>query len=179
MIETHSIRKHCLVKPSYYLIGMGLLVIVLDQLIKGLVYSYLPVIDSTLYWYPYGGIGVFKNWAGIEFSINHMTNTGAAWGVLGSYQLPLTILRVGLIGGLCFYLFYSNRETSWQIPLTLIIAGAIGNVLDFFIYGHVVDMFHFVLWGYEFPVFNLADSAISLGIASLFFLSWFKPKMVA
>ena len=161
---------------SFSLLLIGLMILLLDQLMKGLVYAYLPVIDSTLYWYPYGGIGIFKNMGGVEFSINHMTNPGAAWGVLGNYQLPLIILRIALIVGLCLYLFYFNREFSWQLPLILIIAGALGNVLDFFVYGHVVDMLHFVLWGYEFPIFNLADSAISIGIASLFFLSWFKRQ---
>lgn len=164
------------IKISYPLILVGILVLILDQLSKGLVYLYLPVIDSSLYWYPYGGIGIFQNFAGIEFSINHMTNTGAAWGVLGNYQLPLIILRIGLIIGLCIYLFFFNRHSSWQLPLVLIIAGALGNVIDFFLYGHVVDMLHFVLWGYDFPVFNLADSAISIGIVSLFFLSCNEAK---
>lgn len=174
MRETCSANNSVGGRVSFPLLGIGLIILLLDQLMKGLVYAYLPVIDSTLYWYPYGGLGIFKNWGGVEFSINHMTNTGAAWGVLGNYQLPLIFLRMALITGLCFYLFFINREFSWQLPLILIIAGAFGNVIDYFIYGHVVDMLHFVLWGYEFPIFNLADSAISIGIASLFFLSWFK-----
>ena len=166
-------------KVSPKLIGIGLSILLLDQLSKWLVYAFLPVIDSSFYWYPYGGIGVFHDFAGIEFSINHMTNTGAAWGVLGNYQLPLIILRIGLIIGLCYYLVSFNRHPSWRLPFVLIIAGATGNVLDFFIYGHVVDMLHFVLWGYDFPVFNLADSSITIGIASLFFLSWFESKKCA
>lgn len=166
--------NHPRVKVSYFLILIGLFILLLDQISKGLVHAYLPIMDSSLYWYPYGGIGVFKNFAGIEFSINYMTNTGAAWGVLGNYQTLLMILRIVLILGLFVYLFYYNSHSSWQIPLVLIIAGALGNVIDFFIYGHVVDMLHFVLWGYDFPVFNLADSSISIGIASLFLLSFFE-----
>lgn len=164
------------VRISYPLLWIGILILVLDQISKGLVYTYLPVIDSSLYWYPYGGIGIFKNFAGIEFSINHMTNTGAAWGVLANYQLPLIFLRIGLIIGLCLYLFSFNRHSSWQLPLMLIIAGALGNVIDFFLYGHVVDMLHFVLWGYDFPVFNVADSAITIGIVYLLVLSFIETK---
>ena len=174
MSETCPTRLDGGVKISTSLLWFGVLMLFLDQLTKGLVYHYLPVIDSSMYWYPYGGIGIFRNFAGIEFSINHMTNTGAAWGVLGDHQLPLIILRIGLILGLFIYLFHFNRHKSWQFPLMLIIAGALGNVLDFFIYGHVVDMLHFVLWGHDFPVFNIADSAISIGIASLFFLTYFE-----
>lgn len=176
MDETSPSMEAAPPKISYKLFGIGLLILFLDQLSKALVYAYLPLIDSAFYWYPYGGIGVFHHFAGIEFSINHMTNTGAAWGVLGNYQLPLIILRIGLIAGLCYYLVFLNRKPSWQLPFILIIAGATGNVLDFFIYGHVVDMLHFVLWGYDFPIFNLADSSITLGIASLFFLSWLEPS---
>lgn len=171
MSENCPILTIARAKVSCSLLWVGVFILFIDQLTKAFVYHYLPVIDSSLYWYPYGGIGVFQNFAGIEFSINHMTNTGAAWGILGNYQLSLIILRIGLILGICVYLFYFNRHSSWQLPLVLIIAGALGNVLDFFIYGHVVDMLHFVLWGYDFPIFNLADTAISIGIASLFFLS--------
>ncbi len=174
MSETCPTTTSSCIKTSHAWLWIGFIVLLVDQLTKGFVYAYLPVIDSALYWYPYGGIGVFRNFGGIEFSINHMTNTGAAWGVLGNYQLPLIILRIGLIVGLAIYLFSFNRHSSWQLPLILVITGAIGNVLDFFIYGHVVDMFHFVFWGYDFPVFNVADSAISIGIVSLFFLSWFE-----
>ena len=159
---------------SLSLLGLGLIILILDQLMKGLVHAYIPVIEYQHYLYPYGGIGVFKNIAGIEFSINHMTNYGAAWGLLSHYQHFLMVLRIGLIAGLIAYLIVYNREGSWRFPLILIISGAIGNVIDYFVYGHVVDMFHFVFWGYDFPVFNLADSAISAGIALLFALSWFK-----
>lgn len=171
---TETCRTLTSSRTTISLLLIGLLVLILDQVTKGLVYTYLPVIDSSYYWYPYGGIGVFKNFAGIEFSINHMTNTGAAWGVLGNYQIALIVLRIGLIMGLLIYFFYFKHPFSWQLPLILIIAGALGNVIDFFVYGHVVDMFHFVLWGYDFPVFNVADSAISIGIVSLFILSFMK-----
>lgn len=156
---------------SFVLLGLGVVILILDQLTKGLVYAYIPVIEYQHYSYPYGGIGVFKNIAGVEFSINHMTNYGAAWGLLSHYQHALIVLRIGLIVGLMTYLLVYNRENSWRFPLVLIIAGAVGNVIDYFVYGHVVDMFHFVFWRYDFPVFNLADSAISIGVFLLLALS--------
>ena len=161
---------------SYSLFWLGLFILVLDQSIKGWVTFFLPVTQSLLYSYPYGGLPIFSL-GGIDFSINHMTNTGAAWGVFSHYQLPLLGLRIVLIIGLISYLFGFQKSPSGRIPLMLIIAGAIGNVLDFFLYGHVVDMFHFVLWGYDFPVFNVADSSISIGIFSLLILSLFKKDV--
>jgi signal peptidase II len=43
-------------------------------------------------------------------------------------------------------------------------------VLDYLLYGHVIDFFHFVFWGYSFPIFNCADSYITLGVLGLIFL---------
>jgi signal peptidase II len=87
--------------------------------------------------------------------------------MFGGYQLPLLYLRVALILALIIYTLFINKRKQWQIPLCMIIAGAIGNVIDYFLYGHVIDMIHVVLWGYDYPVFNVADSAIFLGIAAL------------
>jgi signal peptidase II len=83
----------------------------------------------------------------------------------------LLYVRMALIAWLLIYAVFFNQHRSWQIPITLIVAGAVGNVVDYFLYGHVVDMLHFVLWGYDFPVFNLADSAIFIGVTSLIVLS--------
>lgn len=132
--------------------------------------------DHFYYEYPYGGIGLFQNFLGIEFSLSHATNTGAAWGMLGSHPFFLIILRLFLIVGLFVYMLFYNRQRSWQPFLALILAGAIGNVIDFFLYGHVVDMLHVVLWGYDFPVFNVADLAISIGVISLFILTLFDTR---
>lgn len=161
-------------KVSVSILFFALSVLVIDQITKYFVYHHIDPLAYGPYIYPYGGIGIFKNFFGISFSINHMTNTGAAWGFLGGYQIPLLVLRIGLILGTIVYLFYYNKNRLWQFPLLLILAGAIGNVLDYFVYGHVIDMFHFVLWGFDFPVFNVADIAISCGIFILFFLSWFE-----
>ena len=49
--------------------------------------------------------------------------------------------------------------------------GALCNILDYFFYGHVIDMLHFVFWGYDYPVFNVADSFICIGVFWLFFAS--------
>lgn len=149
----------------------GIFVFVADFISKYLTNAYLPQMKQNWLWYPYGGIGVFKNFLGIEFSLSHQINHGAAWGVLSDYQLPLLILRIILIAILVIYTVFFNKHTNRNIPLALIIAGAAGNVVDYFIYGHVVDMLHFVLWGYDFPVFNIADSAIFIGVTALLVLS--------
>ena len=143
---------------------IGLIVLALDIVTKYLVQANIPLINYFHYAYPYQGIPVFENVAGIEFSIVHTVNTGAAWGMLAHFQYYLLVFRIILILGIGIFLFFFNRRPALSIPLALVMAGAIGNVFDFFIYGHVIDMFHFVLWGYDYPVFNVADCAICIGI---------------
>lgn len=127
-------------------------------------------------WYPYGGIAVFKNFLGIEFSIAHQVNRGAAWGVLADFQTPLLYVRICLIASLMIYALFINKQKNYNIAFALIIAGAAGNILDYFLYGHVIDMLHFVLWGYDFPVFNVADSAIFIGICTCLVISSLEKK---
>lgn len=132
--------------------------------------------------YPYGGVGIFQNFFGIEFSISHTTNTGAAWGAFQSIPWILVAFRIALIACLVAYFVWgtcfswgrlSNKE---RVPLLLIIVGAFSNVVDTFTYGHVVDMLHFVLWGWDFPVFNIADSAIFIGGLWMCLLSFFNES---
>lgn len=119
--------------------------------------------------YPFGGVGVFKtSW--ITFSIVHTTNTGIAWGMLADFQIILLVLRIVITAAIIFYVFLFNSPKKIRIPLTLIAAGASGNILDYFIYGHVVDMFYFIFFRYSFPIFNVADIFIFLGVVYLFFI---------
>lgn len=165
-------RRHILCK----FLLIGLIIIAADAVTKWLTQMYIPLMDHRFPVYPYGGIGIFKNFLGIEFSISYLQNTGAAWGQFSNYQVPLLILRFIFITGLVVYLFFVNKHPERQIPLIMIISGAIGNVIDYFVYGHVIDMFHFVLWGYDFPVFNVADAAISIGITWLIMASLFEKE---
>ena len=139
-------------------------ILTVDFITKDYVHSSIPLMHWSSPFYPYGGIPVFENWHGISFSINHVINKGAAWGMFATFQQVLLYLRMAVIGGLLTYLIFFPLSTARQIFFSLIVAGAIGNVLDYFVYGHVIDMFHFTFWGYTYPIFNVADSAICVGI---------------
>ena len=58
-----------------------------------------------------------------------------------------------------------------NVWLGLIAVGALGNIVDYSLYGHVIDFFHFTFWGYSFPVFNWADSYITVGLFFFLLLS--------
>lgn len=116
--------------------------------------------------YPFGGIPIWENVLGVSFSLNFVGNTGAIWGLFQGHAWPLFLFRLLVIAVLAGYL-YRRPKASWG--MWLVVVGAIGNVLDYLFYGYVVDFFHFVLWGYSFPIFNVADSYICLGAISLLF----------
>ncbi len=121
-----------------------------------------------------GGIDLFS-W-GIDFSLVQVVNRGGAWGIFAEHHFYLLLSRIAVVLGMMGYLIFSKRPASFQIPFVMIIAGAVGNILDCLIYGHVIDMLKFIFWGYEYPVFNLADAAIVCGVALLAVQSLFQKK---
>lgn len=151
---------------------------------KFVIFSLILFLDfSTKYWishnvpliqpfegFPFGGIGVFDT-EFVKFSIVHTTNKGIAWGMLANYQTALLICRILITLGIIGYLSFSKPPKQTAIPLTLVAAGATGNIIDYFLYGHVIDMFYFIFYTYSYPIFNVADSAIFCGVAVLLFSS--------
>ncbi|WP_420421397.1 signal peptidase II [Simkania sp.] len=154
----------------------GAVLLLIDMISKFWVFHGLANMLYASPFYPYGGIGVFENVLGIDFCINRVTNHGGAWGIFGSFPIVLLIVRIAILISVMIYVLFINEVKKRQIPLLLIITGALGNILDRFIYGSVVDMFHFTLWGYSFPVFNVADTLIFLGVATLIIQSLFQKK---
>lgn len=149
-------------------------ILAFDVISKWLVDHFLPLMQRHLLPYPYGGLSVFENFHGISFSINHQTNTGAAWGLFSNSSHLLFTIRLIIISALLVYILFFNLNTKSQLPFIFIISGAVGNVLDSFFYGHVVDLFFVQLWGYDFPVFNVADVSIFLGVSWLFLINFKK-----
>jgi signal peptidase II len=159
---------------SYLFVGIVLLA--LDLFSKYWVSYELPHSYYTTPFYPYGGIGIFQNVLGIDFCINRVTNFGGAWGIFSSYPIVLLIVRIASFFGILTYALFLNDEKRRKVPLLLVLVGALGNIVDCLVYGSVVDMLHFTLWGYAFPVFNFADTMICLGVFSLIFQSLFYKK---
>lgn len=144
----------------------ALSLLLLDQFSKHLALSHLQ------------GAGVFlwEGLGGLKLSLDLVTNTAAAWGLFASWGVALVIVRILIVSGCLFYTAYILHGKKEQIPLCMITTGALSNIVDFFLYGHVIDFFHVVLWGYDFPVFNLADSLISIGVCLWIILSFSQPQ---
>ncbi len=108
------------------------------------------------------------------FNFTYVQNKGAAFGLLAQanpiFRVPffivVPILALISIG----YVFrkIADRDTKLAVALSLVIAGAVGNLVDRLTLGYVVDFldFHWK-WAYHFPAFNVADSAICVGVGIL------------
>ena len=154
-------------KKAFSFIALAILLFMADVALKAYVHYNIPTIQASIPIFPFGGIGIFRDWHGIDFSIVHVINRGAAWGIFASVQEYLLYARVAIIGGLLTYLFFIRASAYRKFCLMLVATGALGNVVDYFVYGHVVDMFYFIFWGHSYPVFNIADSVIFLGMMLL------------
>mgnify|MGYP002396022737 CR=1 FL=1 len=104
------------------------------------------------------------------FNLVHVRNTGGAFGIFGGEKggigsLLFVVVSLIAIGSILF-LFIRLREDEKRLSLSLslVLSGAIGNLIDRLRYGEVVDFLDFYLFSFHWPAFNIADSAICLGI---------------
>ena len=129
---------------------LSILIIAADQLSKFFIVSNfqfgesIKIIDGFLY-------------------ITHTRNTGAAWGIFGEHTEYLAIFSVVATIALIILLLYIKRAFG-AFSLALIIGGAVGNAIDRIRLGWVVDFIDAYIFGYDFPAFNVADSAITAGV---------------
>jgi signal peptidase II len=124
-------------------------IIVLDQITKYLIVNSLSLYDS---------IEVFS-----FLHIVNVRNTGAAFGSFKSLGSSFFILvAVAAIG---FVVYLLMKRTYNTFGLSLILGGAVGNLIDRVLYGQVVDFIDFSIGSYHWPAFNVADSALTVGIA--------------
>ena len=101
------------------------------------------------------------------FSLTKVYNTGASWNILAGYRFILIILTLIILLLLVLYQkkFQENKRNI--LAFSLLYGGIIGNLLDRLIYGYVIDFFDFKIFGYNYPVFNIADICIVFGIVLL------------
>lgn len=103
------------------------------------------------------------------FTLTYVKNPGVAFGWFPDWRLPPIIMALTMILIISYYslkLPEEERLTRWS--LALLVGGAIGNLYDRISYGFVVDFFLFHFGSLDFPVFNIADIAIDLGVFMLF-----------
>src|SRR3954471_6370024 len=95
-------------------------------------------------------------------------NRGAAWGILQGQMWLFYVITIVVIVGIIFYLHKAARgKILLGVSLALMLGGAIGNFIDRVLRKEVVDFIHAYIFNYNFPVFNIADSALVIGVILL------------
>lgn len=146
----------------YYIIA--LIIIVVDQFTKWLVvnkmelYEQIPIIDNFFY-------------------LTSHRNSGAAWGILQDQMIFFYVVTVVVLGGVIYYLHtHAKGNRTLSLGLSLILGGAIGNFIDRLIHKEVVDFLDFIILKYDYPIFNIADSALVIGVILVIIVTFVDEK---
>mgnify|MGYP003083740505 FL=1 len=130
-----------------------LLLILLDQAVKGYVVKEIP-------------LGGMRRFIPKVVSLTYLKNSGAAFSMLENQQWFFTIITLTAMGAAFVYLYRHIKGSLWLLlGLTLIISGGIGNFIDRVRQGFVVDMFHLDFM--NFAIFNVADIYLTVGVGLL------------
>lgn len=145
----------------YLLISLA--VIGADQALKAFVVSHIALGQ------------VVPAWPGL-FSLTYLRNNGAAWNILPGQMVFFYIISLAAIGVVLYYLFKPGKKSAlFSVGLALTLGGIIGNLLDRIHLHYVVDMIQLDFM--NFNIFNIADSAITVGIIIIFiYLIFFEDK---
>lgn len=143
-------------RPLAVFLGIAALTLLLDQVSKAVVRASLPLHES---------IGLVPG----VFYLTHIENVGAAFGLLPGQRILFVLVSVVVLFVITVYIVRQKPASAWVVfALGLIAGGALGNLVDRAGAGVVTDFFEF---GFvEFPVFNVADSAIVVGVTIL--IAW-------
>ncbi|MGM9925300.1 MAG: signal peptidase II [Bacillus sp. (in: firmicutes)] len=148
----------------YYL--LALIIIALDQITKIFVVKNMELGES---------IPVIENF----IYITSHRNPGAAWGILAGQMWFFYIITIVVVAALVYYIQKAAKtHIILGISLGLMLGGAIGNFIDRVFRQEVVDFVDTIIFGYDFPIFNVADSALTVGVAMLMVYMLFEEKLL-
>ncbi|HLS35884.1 MAG TPA: signal peptidase II [Bacillota bacterium] len=136
---------------KFYLVAI--VVIAIDQITKWLIIKQMELRES---------IPIIENF----FYITSHRNKGAAWGILQDQMLFFYIITVIVVIGIIYYMEKHLRDNKFMaFAFSLILGGAIGNFIDRLFRKEVVDFLDVYIFTYDYPVFNVADMALVIGVA--------------
>lgn len=134
------------------IIILSIIFLIIDQITK------ILVVNSLV---PGENIEIIKN----IFSIIYTNNTGAAFSILLGKRIFLIVVAILIIGILLYYIKKNKVDGKLNIiAFSLIIGGSLGNLIDRIVRGYVVDFISIKLGSYNFPIFNVADTLIVVGV---------------
>ena len=159
MNDFPRIKESALYRAAYFIVSLA--VLLLDQWTKGIITRTFDVHQSTTV-----VVGLFD--------LTYVRNSGAAFGLFASVDSSIKAVILNSVAVLVFIvvsayaLRSSHKSVRLQVGFALILGGAIGNLMDRVRFGYVVDFLDFSISGHHWPAFNVADSAICIGVGLLF-----------
>ena len=136
-------------------IFFSFLFIFLDFIVKIIIKSNMDVYDS---------INIIPSF----FSITYVRNTGAAFSIMENSRVLFIIIALVSLILIHKYLIMNKVINKFlMISYSMLIGGIMGNMVDRILYGYVIDYLSFNIFGYSFPIFNLADTFIVVSIIML------------
>ena len=123
----------------------------LDQISKAIVSSVMKLEESVV---------VIKNF----FSITYINNYGAAWSLFTHKNVLLIILSIISLIVIYRFMYVFNKNKRNTIAFGLLFGGIMGNLIDRWLFGSVKDFLDFKIFNYDYPIFNVADIAVVLGV---------------
>lgn len=146
----------------YYLIAIG--IIAIDQWSKWLVVQNMDLYEK---------IPVVKDF----FYFTSHRNKGAAWGILQDQMGFFYVVTVVVVVGIIYYMEKQIKGNKLMaVSFSLILGGAIGNFIDRIFHQEVVDFLDFYIFSYDYPIFNIADSALVVGVILVFIATFIDEK---
>ena len=134
---------------------LSLIFIIIDFVIKIIVDKCMNIYDA---------IKVIPNF----FNIMYVRNTGAAFSIMDNSRVLFIVIGIVALYLIWRFLIKDKDLNKYYIVIySMLIAGIIGNMIDRIIYGYVIDYLSFNIFGYSFPVFNIADIFIVVSVIIL------------
>lgn len=109
------------------------------------------------------------------FNISRVANKGISFGLLSDTVQPIALIIMSMLVVIALAL-WTRKNEEYLIPSSMIISGAIGNIIDRVTHAAVIDFLDFHIGSLHWPAFNIADSAIVIGVCVLFFVSYGKEE---
>ena len=108
------------------------------------------------------------------FSFTLTKNTGVAFSMLDGMGIFIIIMSFVVIYFLIQSIRHHKDNMMEVVGYSMVLGGAVGNLFDRIVYGYVIDFLDFYVFGYDYPIFNIADCFIVIGIIILFIVSFFE-----